>query len=395
VPACRTLDCVSVFALTVDDATAALSVMASPRLPDHAGPMPQGLRIGVPLPGQRLFFGDRISEALYEASLAQFAKLGINIVEIDIEPFYAAARLLYEGPWVAERYLTTRALIASSPESILPITRQIILAGAHGTAAEAFAAFYQLDDLRRVRDHTFRSIDAMVLPTAPTVYSIAQVQADPIALNSRLGTYTNFVNLLDMCGLAVPAAMRADGTPFGVTLLGLAHQDLALAAIGRAFHATTKLPLGALDYARPPLAEQTPTLASGELALAVVGAHLSGMPLNGELRTLGARLIERNTTAPDYRLYALAGTKPPKPGLLRTKKGEGSAIAIEVYALSDSAFGRFVAAVPQPLSIGTLELADGRGVKGFLVEAEAVTGARDISSFGGWRAFMAQEKAPA
>jgi allophanate hydrolase len=402
VPACRTLDCVSVFALTVDDATAALSVMAapdvgeaSPRLPDHAGPMPQGLRLGVPLPGQRLFFGDRISEALYEASLAQFAKLGISIVEIDIEPFYAAARLLYEGPWVAERYLTTRALIASSPESILPITRQIILAGAHGTAAEAFAAFYQLDDLRRVRDHTFRSIDAMVLPTAPTIYSIEQVQADPIALNSRLGTYTNFVNLLDMCGLAVPAAMRADGTPFGVTLLGLAHQDLALAAIGRAFHAATKLPLGALDYALPPVAEQTPTLAPGEIALAVVGAHLSGMPLNGELRALGARLIEQTPTAPDYRLYALAGTKPPKPGLLRTKKGEGSAIAIEVYALSDSAFGRFVAAVPPPLSIGTLELADGRGVKGFLVEAEAVTGARDISNFGGWRAFMAQEKAPA
>jgi allophanate hydrolase len=357
--------------------------------------MPQGLRLGVPLPGQRLFFGDRISEALYEASLARFAKLGINIVEIDIEPFYAAARLLYEGPWVAERYLTARALIASSPESILPITRQIILAGAHGTAAEAFAAFYQLDDLRRVRDHTFRSIDAMVLPTAPTIYSIEQVQADPIALNSRLGTYTNFVNLLDMCGLAVPAAMRADGTPFGVTLLGLAHQDLALAAIGRAFHAATKLPLGALDYAQPPLAEETPALAPGEIALAVVGAHLSGMPLNGELRTLGARLIEQNTTAPDYRLYALAGTRPPKPGLLRTKKGEGSAIAIEIYALSDSAFGRFVAAVPPPLSIGTLELADGRGVKGFLVEAEAVAGARDISSFGGWRAFMAQEKAPA
>jgi allophanate hydrolase len=398
VPACRTLDCVSVFALTVDDATAALSVMAAPdageaftrgRLPDHAGPMPQGLRLGVPLHGQRLFFGDRVSEALYEAALTQFAKLGIAIVEIDIEPFYAAARLLYEGPWVAERYLTTRALIASSPESILPVTRQIILAGAHGSAADAFAAFYQLDDLRRVRDHTFRSIDAMVLPTAPTIYSIEQVQADPIALNSRLGTYTNFVNLLDMCGLAVPAAMRADGTPFGVTLLGLAHQDLALAAIGRAFHAATKLPLGALDYAQPPLAEETPALAPGEIALAVVGAHLSGMPLNGELRALGARLIEDTKTAPHYRLYALPGTTPPKPGLLRVKKGEGSAIAVEVYALSDSAFGRFVAAVPPPLSIGTLELADGRGVKGFLVEAEAVTGARDISSFGGWRAFMA------
>jgi allophanate hydrolase len=404
VPACRTLDCVSVFALTVDDATAALSVMATPdagepftrgRLPDHAGPMPQGLRLGVPLPGQRLFFGDRVSEALYEAALMQFAKLGITIVEIDIEPFYAAARLLYEGPWVAERYLTTRALIASSPESILPVTRQIILAGAHGSAADAFAAFYQLDDLRRVRDHTFRSIDAMVLPTAPTIYSIEQVQADPIALNSRLGTYTNFVNLLDMCGLAVPSAMRADGTPFGVTLLGLARQDLALAAIGRAFHAATRLPLGALDYAQPLLTEETPALAPGEIVLAVVGAHLSGMPLNGELRALGARLIEDTKTTAHYRLYALPGTTPPKPGLLRVKKGEGSAIAVEVYALSDSAFGRFVAAVPPPLSIGTLELADGRGVKGFLVEAEAVTGARDISNFGGWRAFMAQAKEPA
>ena len=404
VPACRTLDCVSLFALTVDDATAMLSVIAGPdaneasarpRLPDRAGPMPEGLRLGVPLAGQRLFFGDRASEHLYEASLAQFAKLGATIVEIDIEPFYAAARLLYEGPWVAERYLTIRALIASSPESILPVTRQIILAGAHGTAADAFAAFYQLDDLRRVRDHTFRSIDAMVLPTAPTIYSVEQVQADPIALNSRLGTYTNFVNLLDMCGLAVPSAMRPDGTPFGVTLLAPAHDDIALAAVGRAFHAATKLPLGALDRPQPRLEERTPALASGEIPLAVVGAHLSGMPLNGELRALGARLIEQGATAPHYRLYALPGTKPPKPGLLRVKKSAGAAIAIEVYALSESAFGRFVAAVPPPLSIGTLELDDGRCVKGFLVEAEAVAGARDISSFGGWRAFMAQETAPA
>jgi allophanate hydrolase len=402
VPACRTLDCVSVFALTVDDATAMLSVIAGAdageasaraRLPDRAGPMPEGLRLGVPLAGQLLFFGDRASEALYESSLAQFERLGATIVEIDIEPFYAAARLLYEGPWVAERYLTTRALIASSPESLLPVTRQVILAGAHGTAADAFAAFYQLEDLRRARDHAFRSIDAMVLPTAPTIYLVAQVQADPIALNSRLGTYTNFVNLLDMCGLAVPAAMRPDGTPFGVTLLAPAHHDVALAAIGRAFHAASKLPLGALDYPQPPLEQKAPALAPAEIPLAVVGAHLSGMPLNGELRALGARLIEQAATAPHYRLYALSGTTPPKPGLLRVKEGAGAAIAVEVYALSESAFGRFVAAVPPPLSIGTLELADGRSVKGFLVEAEAVVGARDISGFGGWRAFMAQEKA--
>jgi allophanate hydrolase len=402
VPACRTLDCVSVFALTVDDAMATLAVIAgtdaadaASRPPRGVGPMPEGLKLGVPLSGQRLFFGDRTSETLYEASLAQFAALGAAVVEIDIEPFYAAAQLLYEGPWVAERYLTTRALIASSPESLLPVTRQIILAGAHGTAADAFAAFYQLEDLRRVRDHVFRNIDAMVLPTAPTIYTVEQVLADPIGLNSRLGTYTNFVNLLEMCGLAVPAAMRADGTPFGVTLLAPAGEDASLAAIGRVFHAATGLPLGALRYPQPPLASPLAALADGEIPLAVVGAHLSGMPLNGELRAAGARLIERSATAPHYRLYALPGTRPPKPGLLRVKNGAGAAIEIEVWALSEQAFGRFVAAVPPPLSIGTLELDSGRPVKGFLVEAEAVEGARDISSFGGWRAFVAQEKAPA
>ena len=402
VPACRTLDCVSVFALTVDDAMAMLAVIAAPdaadvgvrpRPPRGVGPMPEGLRLGVPLPGQRLFFGDRMSEALYEASLAQFAALGAKIIEIDIEPFYAAARLLYEGPWVAERYLTTRALIASSPESLHPVTRQIILAGAHGTAADAFAAFYQLEDLRRVRDHVFRTIDAILLPTTPTIYTIEQVLDDPIGLNSRLGTYTNFVNLLDMCGLAVPASMRSDGAPFGVTLLAPAGEDALLAAIGRTFHAATGLPLGALKYPQPPLARETPALADGEIPLAVVGAHLSGMPLNGELRAAGARLIERGATAPHYRLYALPGTRPPKPGLLRVKNGAGAAIEIEVWALSESAFGRFVAAVPPPLSIGTLELGGGHAVKGFLVEAEAIEGARDISSFGGWRAFMAQEEA--
>ncbi len=402
VPACRTLDCVSVFALTVDDATAMLNVVAgldvadpfSRARPMHAvGPMPSGVRLGVPLSGQCLFFGDRASEAAYQAAAARFAELGANIVEFDIEPFYAAARLLYEGPWVAERYLTVRALIASAPESLHPVTRQVLLAGAHGTAAEAFAAFYQLEALRRVRDHTFRTIDAMLLPTAPTIYTVEQVLADPIGLNSRLGTYTNFVNLLDMCGLAVPASMRPDGTPFGITLLAPAGEDAALAAIGREFHKASGLPLGALNQPQPALASPVAMPAEGEVPIAVVGAHLSGMPLNGELRSVGGRLVERTTTAPHYRLYALSGTKPAKPGLLRVKNGAGAAIEVEVWALSESAFGRFVAAVPPPLSIGTLELDEGRSVKGFLVEAEAVAEARDISSFGGWRAFMAQEKA--
>jgi allophanate hydrolase len=404
VPACRTLDCVSVFALTVDDALATLNVIAGPDVADAfsrvrplpaVGPMPSGIRLGVPMPGHRLFFGDRASEAAYQAALEKFAELGAKIVEFDIEPFYAAARLLYEGPWVAERYLTVRALIASSPESLHPVTRQVLLAGAHGTAAEAFAAFYQLEALRGVRDHTFGAIDAMVLPTAPTIYTVEQVLADPIGLNSRLGTYTNFVNLLDMCGLAVPASMRPDGIPFGVTLLAPAGGDAALAAIGREFHHASGLPLGALKQPQPPLPPTPAEPAEAEVAIAVVGAHLSGMPLNNELRAMGGRLLERTATAPHYRLYALSGTKPAKPGLLRVKNGAGAAIEVEVWALSESAFGRFVAAVPPPLSIGTLELKDERSVKGFLVEAEAVADARDISSFGGWRAFTAKEKASA
>jgi len=401
VPACRTLDCVSVFALTVDDAMAALAAIAGPDAADAfsrprrleaPGPMPDGVRLGVPLPGQRLFFGDHASAAAYEAALARFTALGARIAAIDIEPFYAAARLLYEGPWVAERYLAVRALIASAPEALHPVTRQVILAGAHGTAADTFAALYQLEELKRVSDYTFRAIDALVLPTAPTIYTVEAVLADPIGLNSRLGTYTNFVNLLDLCGLAVPASMRPDGTPFGVTLLAPAGEDASLAAIGREFHHATGLPLGALDHPQPALTRRSAAPAPGEIPIAVVGAHLSGMPLNGELRAAGARLLARAKTAQHYRLYALAGTRPPKPGLLRVKNGAGAAIEVEVWALSEAAFGRFIAAVPPPLSIGTLELDEGGEVKGFLVEAEAVAGARDISSFGGWRAFVAEEK---
>jgi len=400
VPACRTLDCVSVFALTVDDGMTALRAIAgqdaadpfSHARPIHAvSPMPPGARLGVPVAGDRLFFGDKLSAAAYDAALDRLSRLGAKIVEIDIEPFYAAARLLYDGPWVAERYLTVKALVASEPESMHPVTRQVLLAGAHGTAADAFAAYYQLEDLRRVRDHTFRTVDALALPTAPTIYRIEEVLADPIQLNSRLGTYTNFVNLLDLCGLAVPASMREDGTPFGLTLLAPAGEDAALAAIGREFHRATGLPLGALKAPQPPLAKSSAMVMDGEIPIAVVGAHLSGMPLNGQLREAGGRFIEQSVTAAHYRLYALAGTKPAKPGLLRVKNGAGVAIEVEIWALSESAFGRFVAAVPPPLSIGTLDLDDGRSVKGFLVEAQAVDGARDISSFGGWRAYVAKQ----
>jgi allophanate hydrolase len=397
VPACRTLDCVSVFALTVDDAMLALTTIAGrdnadPYSKSYAvgvvEPMPRGMRIGVPLPGQRIFFGDREAQRSYDEALARFVKLGAAIVEIDVEPLYETARLLYEGPWLAERYLAVRSLLASSPDEIHPVTRAIIQECARPTAADAFVAFYRLEELRLVRTRIFNDIDALALPTMPTVYTVDQVLANPIELNSRLGTYTNFVNLLDLCGLAVPASMRADGAPSGITLLAAAGRDAVLATIGRAFHVDTGLPLGATKRAHPPLSVASNELRGGEVPLVVVGAHLSGMALNGELRMRKARFIEETKTTADYRLYALPDTTPPKPGMLRVGDGEGAAITVEVWALTPEEFGKMVAAIPPPLSIGNVRLAGGSFAKGFLVEANAVNGARDISSFGGWRAYM-------
>jgi allophanate hydrolase len=395
VPACRTLDCVSVFSLTVDDAVTALAAMAGPDLADPFSrdrplrdltPFPARVRLGVPRNGQLIFFGDRVSEAAYGEALRRWTALGAELVEFDMEPFYETARLLYEGPWVAERYLVIRNLLASSPDSIHAVTREIIAAGSRLTAAEAFSALYRLQSLRKIAERAFANMDAIVLPTAPTVYSTAQVLANPIELNNRLGTYTNFVNLLDLCGLALPAAIRSDDIPFGITLLAPAGNDALLASIGRAFHADTRLKVGAGGLTQPPLAPLRAS-AGEDIAIAVVGAHLSGMALNNELKALGGRLVEAALTAPDYQLYALA-TAPPKPGMLRVEPGKGAAIELEVWALSATAFGQFVAAIPPPLSIGTIKLSDGRAVKGFLVEAAGVDGARDISAFGGWRAYM-------
>ena len=260
VPACRTLDCVSVFALTVDDAWTALAAIAGwderdpysrKRALGTPGNMPSLPKLGVPIAGQRLFFADKHYEAGYDAALDRLARIGCTIVDVDVEPFYETARLLYDGPWVAERTITVRALLASDPDALHPVTREIILSGLRPSAIDAFIAFYQLEALRRIVDRTFGVIDALALPTAPTSYSVAQVLADPIQLNSRLGTYTNFVNLLDLCGLALPATFTPAGIPFGITLLAPGGQDAALAAIGRVFQADTKLPLGALQQGRP------------------------------------------------------------------------------------------------------------------------------------------------
>ena len=359
VPACRTLDCISVFALTTDDAWTGLNVISGPdatdpysrsRPRDEVSQFPEGVRIGVPRKGQRIFFGDRAAEAAYDSAIAQCAALGATISEVDIEVLYETARLLYEGPWVAERYLAIRSLLASSPDALFPVTKDIIVPGARISGVDTFAAFYKLEELRRIRDIIFRSVDALLLPTAPTAYTVAQVQADPVQLNSRLGTYTNFVNLLDLCGLAVPASMRDDGIPFGVTLLAPGGQDAFLASIGRVFHADTNLPMGALKIPQPALS-QLPSVGTDEhVQIAVVGAHMSGMPLNGELKAEKGKFVATTKTAADYKLYALKGGSVPKPGLLRVASGTGVSIELEIWQLPAAGFGRFVAAVPPPMS---------------------------------------------
>ena len=261
---------------------------------------------------------------------------------------------------------------------------------APGKLVDAFAAFYKLQDLRRASDHIFGKIDALALPTMPTVYTVrtGKCRSDPTQQPAP-GPHQlrQPARSLRSCCTGIDAS---DGAPFGVTLLAPAGNDAFLAAIGRVFHADTALPLGAIGEAQPPLAALAAAPNGDEIAIAVVGAHLSGMPLNAELRALGARLLERTMTAADYRLYALAESDPPRPGLVRIAPGRGKAIEVEVWALPAEGFGRFVATVAPPLSIGTLRLAGGRTVKGFLCEAEAVKSAQDISRCGGWRAYLAE-----
>jgi allophanate hydrolase len=395
VPACRSLDCVSIFALTAGDAFAALGAIAGPDAGDPftrpiglgaLSPVPPNLRVGVPRAADRFFLGDPRAEAAFRDAERLVPALGAKLVEMDLTPFLEAARLLYDGPWVAERTAAVGDFIAERPEEVHPVTRAIIANGAQKSAVDAFRALYRLTELRAVCREALAGIDLMMVPTAPAACTLAAVEADPVGLNAKLGTYSNFVNLLDLAALAVPVSLGPDGTPFGVSFLAPAGQDAAIASFGGAFHARTGLPLGALDAPLPAFAPQAAPRPD-EVAVAVVGAHMSGMPLNHELKGLGARFLQAATTAAEYRLFAIQDGS--RPGLLRTAPGAGAAVEIELWALPAQGFGRLVAAVPPPLSIGSVRLQDGRLVKGFLAEAEGVRDARDITAFGGWRAFVA------
>ena len=387
VPACRALDCVSIFALNCADTAALLAIAEGYDPTDPFSRPSSGLSplvsrpspiIGVPRADQLEWFGNPESPSLFAAALDRLRATGAEIIEVDFAPFLDAARLLYEGPWTAERYAGVGEFIEahSSAHGLDATVAQIILGGKAPSAVEAFRSSYRLAELHRAADTILATVDALVAPTTGTTYTVSEVQADPIRLNSNLGRYNNFMNLLDLCGLTVPAGRYTFGPGFGITFIAPAWHDSALLA------------LGARYLGEPIPASAEPPAAWIELA--VCGAHLRGQPLHSQLTALDARFLASTTTSANYQLFALANTTPPKPGLARVSPGvSGAPILVETYALSPEAFGRFVASVPAPMVIGTIELSEGRSMKGFLCEPCALVGAKDITSFGGWIAYRA------
>ncbi|HXC09926.1 MAG TPA: allophanate hydrolase [Steroidobacteraceae bacterium] len=393
VPACRSLDCVSIFALTAQDAAVVLDVCEGfdPEDP-FSRPLRNAsianLRFGVPRPEQLQFFGDSEYARLFAEAIARLESRGGTRVDIDFRPFLEAARLLYDGPWVAERYAAVGRFMDAHPDALFPVTAQIIAGGKKPSAVDAFEAQYTLRSLKRATDAAWLQVDFIVTPTAGTIYTIAAVEADPIRLNATLGYYTNFMNLFDLAGVAVPAGFRSDGLPFGVTLVGPESSDRALLSLADTVHRSSVTTLGATGVRlSPSAAEEPPAQAAGYIALAVCGAHMQGLPLNAQLRDRGAYFMQRTHTSSAYRLIALPGGPPHRPGLLRVASG-GAAIEIEIWAVPAEHLGSFVAGIPPPLGVGKVELQDGSVVPGFICEGYAAAQAEDITRFGGWRAYI-------
>ncbi len=388
VPACKSLDCISVFANSAADALTVLhaaegfdanDAYSRPPAEKLLPPIP---RAGIPRPDQLDFVGDGQSEALYKEALNSAQALGWQLVEIDYAPLREIAEALYGGPLAAERIAGIEVFYETSPDSIHPVVRTIFDGGAKYTAAQLFKEQHRIQALRGAASAIIGAVDILLLPTAPTIFTVEAMLADPIGLNAKLGLYTNFVNLCDLAGIALPAGFTQSGLPFGVTLIGPAFSESALSAYAEALHQA----LGAGSGRSRALPQTRVVPAPPETSLVVAGAHLSGMALNHELLALGATLITATVTAADYMLYALK-TSPPKPGLVRTPGFAGAGIAVELWGLSAQNFGRFVAALPEPMGIGKVTLADGSTHPGFLCEAHALAGAEDITKYGGWRAY--------
>lgn len=398
VPACRSLDTLSVFALTAEDAEAVMTMAAAYDEADAFSRPVLGhgfdfgsaaaFRVGIPKTAQLNFFGNGEAERLYGEAVTRIQALGGECVEIDLQPFLDTAKLLYEGPWVAERYAAIRAFFDAYPEAPLPVIREIVGGSRRWSAADAYEYGYRLKACKRQCDLLLATVDCVLIPTAGTIYTIAELEADPIRLNSNLGWYTNFMNLLDYAATAVPAGFQKDGLPFGVTLFAQRDQDGPLLRLAARMQRAAVATAGATGLAVP-APWNTPRLPGGQVRVAVCGAHLSGLPLNGQLTSRGGRLVAAVQSAPEYRFHALPGGPPFRPGMVRVAEG-GGAIEMEIWEMPAREYGSFVAGIPAPLGIGMVKLMDGTWVQGFV--CEAVAGAEDITGFGGWRSYLASRQ---
>lgn len=403
VPACRSLDCVSVFALTADDANQVLDIMVAYDPEDdfacqnpfannvrHYANVSASFKFGVPQTAQLEFFGNDNAWRLFKKSIEKLESLGGKKVEIDFSPFLQAARLLYEGPWVAERYVAIEKMLTENPAELLPVISTIIGGAKSKTAMDVFKAQYQLQHCYQQAKQVLAAVDFLVTPTTGTIYTIEEVNRDPITLNSHLGYYTNFMNLLDCASVAVPAGFLDKHLPWGITFVADKFSDRKLLSFANRWQQALSLPLGATQQ---PLGssrlQSTPAMTHNNVIPVVVcGAHLEALPLNWQLRERGANLFEKTKTSASYRLYALAGGPPFRPGLVRDTT-HGSAIEVEVWDVPASELGSFVAGIPAPLGIGKVELMDGRWLSGFICEPCAMVDAEEITPFGGWRSYLA------
>jgi len=396
VPACRTLDTISIFAMTVADAWSVFD-LAGGFDPDDAysrdlkrqslTAVPSPVRIGIPDAASLQTFGDVTQQADFAATVSRLRAEGATITEVNLNPLFEVAHLLYDGAWLAERVAAVGDRLTARPETLHPTTRAVLEPGMKFTAVDAFLGLYRLKELERECRKLIGRFDALCVPTIPSFVTMDEIAADPIGPNARLGTYTNFVNLLDLCGIAVPTGSRSDGRPGSVTFLAPAGRDAFCAALATRVEAG---PMGTTAWSRPAISLPEATPCSDELAIAVCGAHMSGLPLNRELTSLGGRFLRATRTAPSYSLHVLAGGPPARPGLVRRARG-GSAIDLEVWALPRKNVGDFLAGIPAPLGIGTVLLEDGSAVKGFLCEGHVLAGATEITGFGGWRAWLAND----
>jgi allophanate hydrolase len=398
-PACKSLDCVSFFSLCVEDAEKILAVCETPsaqkmREPQfHAAPINERWSFGdcprVGIPDSREGLSQHY-EASFLKAMTQAEGLGWQVSAIDMTPLYDVAALLYEGPWVAERYSVIQDLIQGNRPDLDPTVRTVVEKGAGYSAQQAFDALYRLKDLAVQVHEQLQDIDVLMVPTSPQHPRLQEVQQDPIGQNAALGRFTNFVNLLGWSALALPCGIQSNGLPFGITLIARAGHDRALLNLGRIWQSTFPWPLGCRLQDRttetlPPILNDQPR---NGLVIAVVGAHLKGLPLHHQIVSAGARYWKSTRTASRYRLHALANSTPAKPGLQRVSGTEGHSIEVELYEFPMASVGGFLAQIPHPLGLGNIELEDASWVKGFICEPIGLQGAKDISGYHGWRPYL-------